>query len=208
MKTKDKAKRAAKAAAALGLGKDETRTLKNRGEIRPEAYFGVEIPEEQHPKKYAPGELKAGDSVWYRGERYWVESVPETWSESCFVCIGDHLVRPDRPLTHKRNTFRVHADLLQPAQAAKSAYSKQPSIADLNRQERAQTGQRDIGDEVAAKLRDCGTLEEVFFFVSHMLNIPESELHAKYDKLNPGQRRMVLGNRLRAAVKKGAVKLA
>lgn len=57
----------------------------------------------------------------------------------------------------------------------------------------------DTGDDVAKKLRGR-PLDEVYKLVSEKTGITQKDLHAKYDKLNPGMQRMNLGNRLRGAL--------
>lgn len=59
------------------------------------------------------------------------------------------------------------------------------------------------GDEVAIKL-SSKTPAEVLALASKLLGL---DLTTKYAGLNPGQQRMNAGNRLRAAIKKGAVKV-
>lgn len=60
------------------------------------------------------------------------------------------------------------------------------------------------GDDVAQRLAGK-TPKDVLALAERLLGI---ELKAKYSKLNPGQIRMNCGNRLRSAVKKGAIKLS
>lgn len=57
------------------------------------------------------------------------------------------------------------------------------------------------GDEVSMFLKEK-TLEETYGIASEQLDIPLIDLHDRYSHLNPGQQRMVLGNRLRAHYKK------
>ena len=58
----------------------------------------------------------------------------------------------------------------------------------------------DCGDELAAKLRGK-SLDEVYTFAAKALGEPEADLRKKYGKLNLGQQRMNLGNRVRATLK-------
>jgi hypothetical protein len=60
----------------------------------------------------------------------------------------------------------------------------------------------DIGDATAKQLRGK-TLDQVYKVVAKSLDASEKSLHDKYTHLNAGQQRMCLGNRLRAATKKG-----
>lgn len=57
------------------------------------------------------------------------------------------------------------------------------------------------GDAVANKL-EGKSLDEVYKIAAAALKVPESELRAKYKKLNPGMQRMSLGNRMRGGPKK------
>ena len=164
------------------------------------------IPAAHYPKKYTPGELAVGDSVWYRGERFWIEWLPEDWTVGVSARISDHQVHPNRPLTQKRASFHVPIDTLDKAPTKARFEQKQPTLAAIERQERLKSGQRDIGDTTAEALRGKD-LDETYTFVARRLKVPEDELREAYEKLNPGQQRMCLGNKLRHAIKKGLVKL-
>jgi hypothetical protein len=59
----------------------------------------------------------------------------------------------------------------------------------------------DIGDATAKLLRGK-TLEETYKIAAKLLDASEKSLRDRYTHLNPGQQRMCLGNRLRAAAKK------
>lgn len=135
--------------------------------------------------------------------------LPKSLADSAWVRIGDHRVPRERHpnggwgLAAKRRSFSVHVDelTLSPVQP-KNAASRLPTLASATRAERAKTGQRDVGDDVAALLRACGSLGAVYEAGAKFLGVPVAELHTKYDKLNPGQQRMVIGNRMRALAKK------
>lgn len=58
------------------------------------------------------------------------------------------------------------------------------------------------GDDVAAALAGAAP-EAVIAAAELLLSLEVGELAAKYAHLNPGQRRMNAGNRIRAAVKRG-----
>lgn len=156
------------------------------------------------PKKHVAGALKRGDTVWYRGERFWIESVPADWKVTCYARISSIAVHPDplRALPTNRTTLCVHADLLSLAPAAKSIYHKPPSEADVARSERARAGQRDIGDEVATLLREAGDLDAVYAAGAKFLGCDVASLKSKYGHLNPGQQRMNVGNKMRHHAKK------
>ena len=58
------------------------------------------------------------------------------------------------------------------------------------------------GDDVA-KLLAGATPEAVIAAAEVLLKLEEGELETRYASLNPGQRRMNAGNRIRAAIKRG-----
>lgn len=58
------------------------------------------------------------------------------------------------------------------------------------------------GDDLAAFLSAL-TPEAVVALAEKVLGLEAGELVAKYDRLNPGQKRMNSGNRIRAAIKRG-----
>lgn len=60
------------------------------------------------------------------------------------------------------------------------------------------------GDDVATALRMFEP-DRVVRIAEILLDFEEGELAARYAKLNPGQRRMNAGNRIRAAFKKGLI---
>lgn len=145
-----------------------------------------------------------GDSVWYRGERYWVTRAPADWSVSHFVRISDKRVREDSPEVKDSTSFFVHPDLLDLAPVNRNPYGRQPTMADVKRREvQRTTGLRDNGDEVAELLRSAKTLDDVYRIGARFLGVKEAELRAKYEKLNPGQQRMCVGNRMRGKAKTG-----
>lgn len=157
------------------------------------------------PKKFAPGELKCGDMVFYLGDRYWVEIAPDTWEVDHYVRVSSHRIRPDQPPYPKRFSFMVHADKLDKVRTVPTERSilagRLPTPASEARAERARTGgsaSRDVGDEIAAMLRDA----DFYKAGAKYLGVPEAELRAKYEHLNPGQQRMNVGNRMRAKWKK------
>lgn len=187
-----------------GRAPQESTTIE--GGIRP-------ISQRLLPKNHPPGAFKRGDSVWYRGRRYWVEFCPSDWSNGTHVRISDERVHPDpdRPLPVERllageksgiESFCVHADLLSLAPVRGSIYARQPSIAQVARSERRRQGVRDVGDEVALILRKCSSLDEMYDVAARHLGLKKEELKAKYGHLNPGQQRMLLGNRMRVAARK------
>jgi len=161
-----------------------------------------------YPRNHEPGALKAGDSVWYRDQRYWVERAPFTWEESCMVRITDQRFLPGGNLPEERISFCVHADHLSLAPTTKNRYGRQPTKKAIDRREQMRKeGTRDNGDPVAVALRGCTTLDDVYRETAALLRVPESELRAKYAHLNNGQQRMNCGNRLRGAFKSGKITL-
>ena len=174
-----------------------------------------DIHPKHFPKKHAPGSLKRGDSVWYRGERYWIEFVNDRWEKGCAARISSERVHPDPDRLLPTDLAKpggsgtlvslcVHADLLDLAPQNSNLYGRQPTVADVARQERTARGQRDVGDEVATLLREAGKggLDGAYATAADFLGIAEGSLREKYKHLNPGQQRMVLGNRMRAHAKK------
>jgi hypothetical protein len=60
----------------------------------------------------------------------------------------------------------------------------------------------DNGDALSKKLRG-EPIERLYKLASEASKLPQTELRAKYEKLNPGQQAMNLRNRIRAAVARG-----
>jgi hypothetical protein len=159
---------------------------------------------------------KVGDLVFYRGERMFVEIAPVSFLDSVWVRIGDHRVPIDERtheirrsadghsmLTEKRISFYVHADEISAVPGNyNSLAARLPTVASLARAQRAKAGVRDVGDAVATMLRSCDTLERVYAAGAEYLGVPVAELKAKYERLNPGQQRMNIGNRMRAKWRK------
>lgn len=187
---------------------------------RPPAFIPIPIDHKHYPKKWTVGEagkpnsravdaaglapiVKRGMIVFYRGLRYWVERVPKDWSESCAVYISDEKVHPDeaRLNSERRESFCVHADLLDEAPQVTRIGAALPTVASAARAERAKAGIRDVGDEVAVLLRDCKDLDGVYAAAAKYLGKTVKELKAKYGHLNAGQQRMNCGNAMRYAWK-------
>lgn len=177
------------------------------------SWFQEDFARDQDPPKaaYSPqvrnwkeGEIAVGDSVFYRGERFWVESV-SSFANSAHVRISDRPIDP-RPGFYPedgRSSFYVPADLCTEAPVRGRSWEKQPSVKDLERAKRTKAGATDVGDTVADMLRGK-TLDEAYAIASRHLGVPETELRSKYGGLNNGQQRMNLGNRMRAWEKKYA----
>lgn len=173
--------------------------------VQPVRFVPDQIRPEHVPKKHAPGSLKRGDSVWYRGGRYWVESAPPDWSRTCTVRISNERIHPDpdRHPPKERESFCCHADLLELAPAPKNAYAGCSTLAQEQRKERSKSGQHDVGDEVATLLRGK-EIDECYTTAARFLKVPEDDLRQRYGHLNPGQQRMNLGNKMRFFLKKGS----
>lgn len=77
-----------------------------------------------------------------------------------------------------------------------------PMSAETKEKLRAIAPKRDVGDEVAKMLREAGSLDETYAIGAKYLREKEPALRKKYAHLNPGQQRMVIGNRMRAKWKK------
>lgn len=173
------------------------------------------IPEAHYPKKHAHGSLTVNTPVYYGGERYYVEYAPSHWSRGCGVRISSIPIREGAVLTHgvmrlqdhekltnNRESFFVHPDELDlaPVMSIKAILSGR-TISQAQAQARAR-GDKDIGDPVALMLREAKTLDEVYVKGAEFLGVPVDELRAKYAKLNPGQQRMNIGNRMRSKYKR------
>lgn len=191
----DKRARAARAANLLG-------DLAGHAIDRPKREETLPIDEKHHPKKHAPGSLKEGDSVWYRGERWWIERAPKDWIWSASVRITDIAPAPGKESPNARTTFYVHADCVDVAPTKGSRFEKQTTMAQEAAKTRARSGQKDVGDEAAVMLRNK-SLGEAYTIAARFLRVPEDELRTKYRHLNNGQIRMNLGNRIRNQIKKG-----
>lgn len=184
--------------------------MKQRKSEQPAPFVADVIDPTKYPRKFRPEQLPVGQSVWYRDQRYYVESAPRSWDQSTFIRIGSVRFDPERPerLTDTRETFCVNADLLDLAPVTRNRFGKQPTKAAVERREmQKKTGQRDNGDEVAVLLRKCKSLDDVFVLVAKYLGETEKQLRAKYDHLDNGRKRMTLSNRLRGALKHGLIKL-
>jgi hypothetical protein len=172
--------------------------------IRPPPFVPNVRTPDQWPKKHEPGSLKTGDSVWYGEERWWIVNAPPTWEPTSFVCVSDQALRPNAAIPSGVKVQMVHADLLElaPTKRGPLLSSAQPTKHAIETRERMKKeGLTDIGDVVAEKLRNK-TLDEAYAIAAEFVKIPENELRAKYVKLNPGQQRMNLGNRMRGWLKK------
>ncbi len=157
------------------------------------------------PKKFTPQDFGVGEVVFYQESRYWVEYVPHSWAEGCYVRISDAIIRPgpEFPPPKDRTSFCVHADTLsKPSKQPKHNYGKMPTPKSDAARVRAKSGVKDVGDEVAVLLRDCPTLTDAYECAALYLKLPQEELERKYSHLNHGQQRMILGNRMRAHHKK------
>ena len=151
----------------------------------------------------ASGTLEVGSSVFYRDQRYWVETIGQR-----FIRIADTPIRPESPAPLARNSFYVPAPMVEAAPTTRNKYGRQPSKKAVERRERQKVeGTKDNGDEVAVLLRACTDLNAVYKAASGHLGVPEKELRTKYGHLNPGQQRMTAGNLLRSAHKKGLIKI-
>lgn len=160
--------------------------------------------------KLPHGSLKRGDSVWYRGERMFVEFVNDHWSKGVYARICDQPVRPppfplpsDEP-NKTLTTFCVHVGCLSMAPPVRGAalYTGGDSLAVVERKERAKQGITDIGDEVALLLRKAKDLDDVYRIGAKYLREDEEYLRKRFGHLNNGQQRMQIGNRMRNKMKK------
>lgn len=191
----------AKAARAANLLNELTGNPVGHAKDRPPREEILPIDVKHHPKKHAPGSLSEGMSVWYRGERWWVERVPKDWTFSASIRIADKPPAPGKEADHHRTTFYVHADCVDVAPTKGTRYDKQTTMAQEQQKARAKSGQTDVGDEAAEMLRGK-SIDEAYGIVADVVKVPELALRQKYSHLNPGQQRMNLGNKLRHHLKK------
>jgi hypothetical protein len=191
----------------IAIAADRPDAAHKVGAIAP--FVPREIPQSHHPKKHYPGDLKRGDSVWYRGERFYIEYAPDNWIKGVFARICSIPVRGN--VTHeefehvkedaKAESFCCHVDMLERAPEGKNRYAAPPTRAVIERKERAVRGVRDVGDQVAEMLRGK-ELDGVYKVAAEYLAEDEAGLRKKYAHLNPGGQRMTLGNRMRAKWKR------
>lgn len=161
----------------------------------------------QAPKKHtlgdAPEQLHVGSIVFYHGERHYVSIVPKSWEDSHSIRICDKRLLRDantNGLIEDKQAvcFACHADCVDLAPPTKQ---KNPTVKSVQRAARAAAGSRDVGDEVAELLRPL-TLDQMFETAAAYLGEDLQELKDKYQHLDNGRKRMVLGNRMRAKYKK------
>lgn len=105
------------------------------------------------------------------------------------VLVGEkrHVVWPDY------HDPKIRSSMFRPPQ---------PMSAEMKEKLRAIAPQRDVNDEVAKMLREAADLDGTYAIGAKYLKEKESALRAKYEHLNLGQQRMVIGNRMRAKWKK------
>lgn len=77
----------------------------------------------------------------------------------------------------------------------------EPTVASVARAVRRKSGQHDVGDPLATELRGR-SLDEVYEIAADRLGEKPESLRQKYSHLDNGRQRMVLGNRMRATMKK------
>lgn len=184
------------------------------------AFVPEEIPVSRYPKRFHPGELKRGESVWYRDERYYIMYFPTAWSKGTFARIASTPFRPEstdaevehlvqqQPSSQAAMIISVPVDTLQRAKTVGNPGIKaQPTKSAIEkRAEMKKAGVTDIGDPVAVMLRECTTLDDVYECASNYLDQPISKLKERYAHLNAGQQRMNLGNKMRFKAKHGGEK--
>lgn len=179
--------------------------MKQRKSEQPAPFVADAIDPTRYPRKFSPDQLPVGQSVWYRDQRYYVESAPRSWDQSTFIRIGNVRFDPERPerLTDTRETFCVNADLVDLAPVTRNRFGKQPTKAAVERREiQKKTGQRDNGDEAATMLRACKDLDAVFALTAKVCGLKLADLKQKYAHLDNGRKRMCCGNLLRSHLRK------
>ena len=162
----------------------------------------VPIPDSKRSHLFQPEDLGVGVAVFYRGERYYIETGSSDWGEHPYIRISSVKVHPGIPATDDRYSFYVHPDKLTLAPVGKHAYSKVPTQkAVIVKAERKALGVTDAGDKVAELLRGLD-LDAVYKATALYLSENEQELRDRYGHLNHGMQRMNCGNRLRGYIKK------
>jgi hypothetical protein len=117
--------------------------------------------------------------------------------------ICDAPVRPGT-FTHRDSiSFCVHADLLELAPIRNTIFHDQPTKQKVEVEaKKKELGITDIGDDIGELLRGK-SVDDTYAIAAKYLHVPKAELQAKYAHLNPGQQRMICGNKMRAYLKKG-----
>lgn len=173
------------------------------------------------PKKWQPGDLKRGDAVWYRSDRFFIEWAPSkpNFTDGTHARICSKPVRaapfplPSDNPTKDLLTFCVHLDTLSKAPPvsavaiATGGLTGMDSLKAVERKERLKQGIKDVGDPVALALRDAKALDDVYRIGAKALGEKVEFLKQKFGHLNNGQQRMQVGNRMRNAAKKGKLRL-
>lgn len=116
--------------------------------------------------------------------------VSETHAKMGALVVGADVARPIQ-----------WPDMAAVAEKAKAARPPMSEEAKAKLREYADTHPKDVGDQVAIWLRGLD-LEGVYVKGAEYLGEKLDVLKAKYAKLNPGQQRMTIGNRMRAKWKK------
>lgn len=108
--------------------------------------------------------------------------------------------KPAKP--EKEKTVASKAKKKSTAKGVRTIGGKEVDLSNFNKVKAPGGGvSYNNGDSTAKKL-EGKTLDEVYKIAAGVLKVPESELRAKYKKLNPGMQRMSLDNRMRGGPKK------
>lgn len=170
--------------------------------IQPPPFVRDPITEAMKPKRHAPGSLKVGDSVWFCNQRYWITQAPPDWNDTCHIQISSIAMRPGTAPPNNAHITFVHADALELAPVKGPSFAAQPTKHAVETEKRKKEfGISHVGDDIGAMLQGR-SLDEVYAIAAKYLGVPEAELRSKYGKLNPGQQRMLCGNKMRAEAKK------
>lgn len=177
------------------------RTFGYKG-VQPPPFVRDPITEAMKPKRHAPGSLKVGDSVWFCNQRYWITQAPPDWDDTAHIQISSIAMRPGTAPPNNAHITFVHADALELAPVKGPSFAAQPTKHAVETEKRKKEfGISHVGDDVGAMLQGR-SLDEVYAIAAKYLGVPEAELRSKYGKLNPGQQRMLCGNKMRAEAKK------
>ena len=135
----------------------------------------------------------AGDEVMLEGE---VTAEVVSYSKGWYTLDGDRKVRAKQILGLVEQEDSEEMSLSETMQKYRKKYIKAKGYNGLPT--------INNGDDLATLLLPLDP-QEVVELAEKALGFEKDELYERYSNLNPGMRRMVCGNRLRAALKKGTI---
>lgn len=135
----------------------------------------------------------------HQGEAFIVVAVTKGWATLEDENGKQHKARPSQLTLVETEDEDRHRSMAKTLQQYKAGYEESVAYSGAKSQNN--------GDDVAHLLAGL-TPEAVMAAAEKLLGLERGELAAKYDHLNPGQKRMNSGNRIRSAVKRGDVVVA